>query len=146
MQIFGIISDCDIAKYMKNQRGSKGTKNCREKNQAKAQTQIAIGICDQAVEEPAIGIETIKARPTNKFCNSSELCHKCIKPPRATIKRIGTHILAKNPTSKTAGWRKIPSNSRARMPSPALNKRKESIRAGKLSVTLLPSTNCISPS
>ena len=87
--------------------------------------------CDQAVDEPAIGIEATRASPTRMFCTSSGLCQSCIHHDTDRMKTIGKSILAE----QAGGQRPRPAQEPAELevftPSPALKSRQASIISGK---------------
>src|SRR2546421_396995 len=65
--------------------------------------------CDHAVEEPAISIAATSASPTNRFCNSSGLCHLLGASQTRTMKSTGISDGARESGAKTglaggAGW------------------------------------------
>ena len=93
---------------------------------------LPLAFCDQAVDDPAIGIEATSASPTSKFCTSSGLCQMRSDCITRAMKPIGISKFASSPQASPRGRRRISFSSASSTPSPALKSKRPSITIGKL--------------
>jgi hypothetical protein len=74
-----------------------GLRNVEHRTKPRLSAKLPFAFCDQAVEEPAIGIDATSARPTRMFWTSSGLCQNCIVSITMPMYAIGISRLANSP-------------------------------------------------
>lgn len=94
-----------------------------------------LDFCDQAVEDAAIGIEAIRAKPTIIFSSSGGSVKIPLVLETVKAKIIGMHKFAARPTNSNPGFLTKSIISLVFTDKPALNKIRESINSGKESFT-----------